>query len=95
MGTKLNPGTFDCYANALPDEPMFILLARDQAAPGLVRKWARKRLVEIVAGIRPDSDFAQIDEAYACAEAMEQWRRNRTGMIAVSEALRTDDEAAP
>lgn len=29
MGTKSNPTQFDCYANALPDEPMFILLARD------------------------------------------------------------------
>lgn len=23
MGSKTNPGQFDCYANALPDEPMF------------------------------------------------------------------------
>lgn len=30
MGTKNNPGEFDCYANAAPDEPMFILLGRDQ-----------------------------------------------------------------
>ena len=26
---KENPGRFDCYANALPDEPMFVLLARE------------------------------------------------------------------
>jgi len=28
MATKKNPGEFDCYANAGPDEPMFVLLAR-------------------------------------------------------------------
>lgn len=37
MGTKNNPGTFDCYANAAPDEPMFVLLGRDKHAPLLVR----------------------------------------------------------
>ena len=26
MGTKNNPGKFDCYANAKPDEPLFVLL---------------------------------------------------------------------
>ena len=33
MGTKNNPGQFDCYRNAEPDEPMFVLLARDERAP--------------------------------------------------------------
>jgi hypothetical protein len=28
MGTKNVPGKFDCYANALPDEPTFVLLGR-------------------------------------------------------------------
>jgi hypothetical protein len=40
MGTKRNPGAFDCHAAALPDEPLFILLARDPAAPHLVKAWA-------------------------------------------------------
>lgn len=43
MGTKLNPGNFDCYENAKPDEPMFILLARDAGAPALVEKWAQEK----------------------------------------------------
>lgn len=34
MGTKNNPGAFDCYANAEPDEPMFVLLARDLLVSG-------------------------------------------------------------
>ena len=37
MGTKNNPGVFDCYANAEPDEPMFVLLGRDKDAATLVR----------------------------------------------------------
>lgn len=43
VGTKLKPGKFDCYANALPDEPMFVLLARDRTAPALTKLWAYVR----------------------------------------------------
>jgi hypothetical protein len=43
MATKNNPGEFDCYANALPDEPMFVLLARDTSAPWLVEIWRHLR----------------------------------------------------
>ena len=43
MGTKNHPGAFDCYANADPDEPMFVLLGRDRHAAGLVRLWALLR----------------------------------------------------
>lgn len=70
MGTKNNPGTFDCYENAEPDEPMFVLLARDKHAPELVRTWARHR--HSIA--ESEEDFAKVQEALACALAMEQWR---------------------
>ncbi len=40
MGTKNNPGEYDCYANAHGDEPMFVLLGRDDRAPALVEPWA-------------------------------------------------------
>lgn len=43
MGTKNAPGPVDCYANAEPDEPMFVLLARDPDAPQLLRAWATLR----------------------------------------------------
>lgn len=46
MGTKNNPGAFDCYAAAEPDEPMFILLGRDKHAPTLVWLWAALRELE-------------------------------------------------
>jgi hypothetical protein len=63
MGTKLNPGKFDCYANAKEDEPMFVLLARDKFAPALVALWATMRELD---GESPE----KIAEARECADAM-------------------------
>jgi hypothetical protein len=65
MGTKNNPGQFDCYANAGPDEPMFVLLGRDKHAPTLVRLWAILRTGE-------GEDETKVAEAFACAKAMEK-----------------------
>lgn len=69
MGTKNEPGQFDCYANAEPDEPMFILLARDPLAPLLVEMWAQLR-----AESSTEDDSAMIEEAEECAESMREWR---------------------
>ena len=66
MGTKNKPGTYDCYANAEPDEPMFILLGRDPFAADLVDYWANIR--ESKRG-----PSAKVDEARACAKAMREW----------------------
>lgn len=44
MGTKNNPGKFDCYAKAEPDEPMFTLLGRDPQAAHLVSVWSKIRM---------------------------------------------------
>lgn len=79
MGTKNNPGKFDCYHNALPDEPMFILLGRDGLAPELVEAWALRRLKQVEEGIRPEADRAMAQEAYDCAQAMERWRAANLG----------------
>jgi len=65
MGTKQNPGKFDCYTRAADDEPMFILLARDPLAESLVRQWANHQPLPI------DDKTA---EAFACADAMRDWR---------------------
>jgi hypothetical protein len=65
MGTKNKPAAFDCYANAEPDEPMFVLLARDEKAPHLVREWVL---------MRGKAD-AKAVEAAACADAMDVWRK--------------------
>lgn len=75
MGTKNNPGAFDCYHNAAPDEPMFVLLARDPLAPGLVREWADQREAVAVTA----RQFAKVAEARQCADAMEAWAASQNG----------------
>jgi hypothetical protein len=67
MGTKNNPGEFDCYAEAKPDEPMFVLLGRDPDGPLLVEIWARQRELR-------GEDAAKVAEARDCAEAMRIWQ---------------------
>lgn len=79
MGTKNNPGNFDCYGNALPDEPMFILLARDPSAPAIVKWWADAREAAIDSGDRPESDRAMVEEARQCAKNMTAWRKENDG----------------
>lgn len=70
MGSKEEPGAFDCYANAEPDEPMFVLLGRDRHAPGLVRQWVALRSA---AG----EDPKVLAEALSVAEWMEWWREHK------------------
>lgn len=79
MGTKNNPGKFDCYANALPDEPMFILLGRDPSAPSKVRAWAEDRQTDIRLGKRPETDMSAVTDARQCADDMERWRDQNNG----------------
>ena len=66
MGTKNNPGRFDCMKAAEPDEPYFVLLGRDRDAAALVREWAMKRSAEGESGDK-------IMEALACAADMEKF----------------------
>lgn len=69
MGTKNNPGKYDCYAKAHPDEPTFTLLGRDRSAPSLVDAWADAR-----ARANPSVDeIAVIREARDCAASMREW----------------------
>lgn len=66
MGSKNNPGQFDCYANAHPDEPMFVLLGRDRIGGSLVRLWAAaKRTFR--------EDPKKLQEAVDCSAAMDAW----------------------
>ena len=67
MGTKNNPGEFDCYNKADPDEPMFVLLARDSYAPFLVEMWATARQ-------HLPKQHAKVVEARRCAAEMRKWR---------------------
>jgi len=66
MGTKNNPGKFDCLAAAHPDEPTFVLLGRDRDAPALVRRWANVRAAR-------GEDPEKVAEARDCAARMVGW----------------------
>ena len=79
MGTKLTELRDGCFHAAMDDEPMFVLLARDDRAPARVREWAIQRKADISTGKRPESDMAQVDEAFECADNMEAWREENEG----------------
>lgn len=93
MSTKLQPGAFDCYRAALPDEPMFILLARDVSAPHRLREWADQRRKELITEklARPDldedgawieryhEDMAKCREADLIGHDMTVWRAAHEG----------------
>lgn len=68
MTTKNNPGAYDCYSKAEPDEPMFVLLGRDPMAGALVRAWAELRRMSGEAE-------GKVAEARACAVAMDEWAK--------------------
>lgn len=77
MGTKNNPGAYDCYQRAEPDEPLFVLLARDPMASVLVDLWASLR--DHLAG-----NPSKVLEARECAQAMRDWRQRQVSAIAAS-----------
>ncbi len=70
MGTKNNPGKFDCYANAEPDEPMFVLLGRDKIAWLFVYLWSAMRH-------DMEGETDQAVEAKACAAAMRRYAHDQ------------------
>ena len=57
-----------CWSKARIDERLFVLLARDAAAPETIRFWCKLR---ICMGKNSDND-PQIIEALECAELMEK-----------------------
>lgn len=67
MATKRNPGKFDCYENADPDEPMFVLLGRDPVAPILVDLWVKIR--QELTCTEPE----KLAEAQACGLSLTRW----------------------
>jgi hypothetical protein len=90
MGTKNNPGAFDCHTNAEADEPLFTLLARDPQAAHLVSIWSKLRVgdreaaravFEHLLALLPEyprnaADVAKSMEAIDCALAMFKWRKD-------------------
>jgi hypothetical protein len=94
MSTKLQELRDGCFARAMDDEPMLVLLARDVSAPKLARDWADQREADIHAGRKPASDMVQVQEVRELADRMEAWREAndgawRTGLFARQEQLGT------
>ena len=87
MGTKNEPGEYDCHGRAHPDEPYFELLGRDRTAHHLVLIWttlrtghwefAEQHLKDAIAELRAigrvDPLDEQIMEAYRCSDEMRAW----------------------
>lgn len=75
MGTKREPGKYDCMNAAEPDEPIFVLLGRDPEAAATVRQWSHLR--------RARKSFSlKADEALLVADAMDEYCKNRASRIA-------------
>lgn len=72
MGTKNNPGKYDCYGAAGPDEPTFTLLARDRHAPALIWLWATLRELD-------DEDPEKVAEAREVLVNMMKWKKENGG----------------
>jgi hypothetical protein len=82
MATKNNPGKFDCYNAAGPDEPLFVLRSIDPIAPLLVAIWAALRVgneaavdmfvtdAKNIAHRRGRRVDEKAQEAFKCADAM-------------------------
>lgn len=67
MATKNNPGKYDCYQRAAPDEPLFVLLGRDPTAFIVVQFWADVR--ERMGRTEPE----KLRDARSCADSMKKW----------------------
>jgi hypothetical protein len=70
MGTKNNPGDYDCYAKAGLDEPIFTLRANDPLAPALVRVWCT---LARGSGVAEE----KVMEAFRVAADMDRWWRQQ------------------
>ena len=70
LKTKELSDPTSCLNTARDNERLFVLLARDIAAPDTIRYWVRRRLS---AG-KNRRDDAQIVEALECADLMEKER---------------------
>lgn len=90
MATKEQELSHGCFADAAPNEPLFVLRSTDSKAPGLVREWARLYYAEKVADRQPPRNASAEElqlfeaeqarrvnkhaEALALADQMEAYR---------------------
>lgn len=85
MGTKNNPGVFDCYNKIEDDEPFFVLRSNDETAADFVELWADIHganplgAVKTFARLLDQLKFVNVNrpkimEAYNNAEEMRKWK---------------------
>lgn len=70
MGTKTNPGTYDCLGKLADNEPFFVLRGQDMTSPRFVRAWAAA--AESL-GCPPE----KVAEARQVANAMDDWPKKK------------------
>ena len=73
MGTKNNPGNYDCYAKLEPNEPYFLLRGKDPVGWLLVNLWASIRKHLAPHGEIPPEYLAKLNEAKICGDAMKAY----------------------
>jgi hypothetical protein len=76
MGTKKDPGKFDCYAKLADDEPYFVLRGKDPVAWILVNLWVTyRKLMALPYASKQDAmaHHLKLDEATACAQRMREY----------------------
>lgn len=75
MGTKTEPGNFDCYSKAGDKEELFTLRAHDPLAPWVIRFWCILRYFKEYFDANPSElPSSKLKEAWTCAKKMEAWR---------------------
>ena len=90
MGTKNEPGKYDCYAKLEPDEPYFLLRGKDPVAWLLVDLWCSLR--KAMAG----DDFSpayveKLNEAKSCAESMKLYATTHPANVGARTVLAAID----
>lgn len=75
----MKPGVYDYHDKLLPDEPFFLLSARDPHFARIVEAWAKDRREDMRVGLRPTVDMAQVIEAEKIAAEGADWRRMNNG----------------
>lgn len=65
-----------CLTMAADNEPLFVLRANDEAAPGTIRDWVHRYAMSKGGYTRmTPKQKAKADEAFAVARQMEQWKQ--------------------
>lgn len=63
-----------CLNHSQPDEPIFVLCARDPVASRIVRGWAeRYKEMKLAQGVMTMRQVAKYNEAHALADEMDAW----------------------